>query len=72
MRKEFSMTQAQLDTLLDASKPVPLIMLQVGMPSSPQENANRAWEALGNELGFDYMTVEPCDKGDLVFTAEPK
>lgn len=72
MRKRYEMTQAQLDKILDACKPVPMIALQCGAPSSPQENANRAWEALGNELGFDHMSVQPTSEGNRVFTAESK
>lgn len=72
MRKRYEMTQAQLDKLLDACKPVPMIALNCGMPSSPQENANRAWQALGDELGFDYMTVQPTGEGDRFFTAESR
>ena len=70
MRREFEMTRGQLDKILEACKPVPLIALQCGMPKSPQENANDAWEALGKEMGFDYMTVVP-GKSDRFFTAEP-
>ena len=70
MRKEFEMTQKQLDTLLDACRPVPMIMLQCSTPSSPQENANHAWERLGKEMGFQHMTVRPTGKGDRFFTAE--
>lgn len=40
-------------------------------PSSPQENANRAWSELGGEMGFDGTTVEPSHKGNLFFTAIP-
>ena len=69
-RKEFEMTQEQLDKLLKACQPVPAIMLQCGMPPSPQQTANAAWNALGRELGFDGMTVEPvAGKGSRVFTA---
>lgn len=70
MRKEFEMTEDQLAALLEACKPVRLIMLQCGQPSSPQENANRAWCSLGKEMGFDGMTVKPTGKGDRFFTAE--
>jgi hypothetical protein len=71
MRKEFEMTDEQLAKLLDACKPVPCIMIGDYVPSSPQENANRAWKALGEELGFDYMSVRPTDgKGFNFFTAE--
>ena len=73
MRKEFEMTEEQLAALLDACKPVPYFAVggSYGEPSSPQENANRAWEQLGSELGFKHMTVEPVPgKGQRFFTAE--
>lgn len=70
-RKEYELTTAQFDKLLEACRSTPAIMLQCGPPSSPQENANRAWCALGTELGFDGMTVEPSSKGRRFFTAVP-
>lgn len=71
-RTEYEMTEADLATLLEACKPTPAIMLQCGPPSSPQENANRAWQFLGHKLGFNYLTVEPAHgKGNRFFTAEP-
>jgi hypothetical protein len=71
MRKEFEMTEQDLAEILEACNPVPMIMLQCGMPSSPQENANRAWERLGEKYGFDYLTVEPSEKGQRFFSAVP-
>ena len=69
--KEYEMTDAQLQTLLDACKPIPMIYLHCGMPSL-QERANDAWNKLGEELGFDYMTVRPIQgKSEKFFTAEP-
>ena len=70
MRKEYEMTQADLDKILEACKPVPLIMLHGGMPRTPQENANDAWKELGERMGFGGMTVQPSNKGQLFFTAE--
>lgn len=72
MRKEYEMTQTQLDKLLDACKPTPAMWLSGGAPlfKTPQENANRAWRALGDEMGFNFMTVEPSEKGSRFFTAE--
>lgn len=67
---DFEMTEEQLSVIMDASKPVALIALQLGMPASQQENANIAWEKLGKELGFDYTTVRPNGKGDRFFSAE--
>lgn len=69
MRKEFEMTEAQFNTLMEACKPVPYMVIGGMEPRSPQENANAAWCALGRELGFDGMTVEPSNKGDKFFTA---
>ena len=72
MRKEFEMTQEDMDKLLESMRPVPMIMLQCGTPRSPQENANNAWAALGNRMGFDGMTVEPMGSNPLKFTAETR
>jgi predicted TIM-barrel fold metal-dependent hydrolase len=41
-------------------------------PSSPQENANRKWQELGEKYGFKWETVEPTGNGDNYFLAEPK
>ena len=71
-RTNYEMTQEDLDVILDACKPVPMIMLHIGTPSSPQENANCAWAALGKKMGFDYMTVQPIPgKGTKFFSAVP-
>lgn len=72
--KDFEMTEEQLREIMDACKPTPVMYLPGGKPmfQSPQENANYAWEKLGKELGFDYMTVKPSEKGDRFFSAEPK
>lgn len=70
MRLEFEMTEAQYQTILDACKPVPYIAAHCGPMSSPQENANRAWESLGREMGFKHMTVKPSTRGVRWFTAE--
>jgi len=71
-RKDFEMTQGQLDELMNACKPTPVMYLSGGTPmfNSPQENANYAWEKLGKELGFDSMTALANGKGDRFFSAE--
>ncbi len=65
------MTQEDLNIILNACKPVPMIMLQCGTPPSQQEMANNAWKALGKKMGFDYMTVEPTGEGNRFFSAIP-
>ncbi len=71
-RKEYEMTQDQLDTLLKSMQSAPLIMLQCGPMPNLQERANAAWKRLGDEMGFDHMSVQPTRQGDRFFTAEPK
>jgi hypothetical protein len=71
MRKEYEMTAEQEAKLLEACKPVPYMVIGGMEPRSPQENANDAWCALGRELGFDGMSVEPSSKGQRFFTAVP-
>lgn len=69
--KEFEMSQQDLEELYEACKAVPLIALNCGIPPTPQEMANKAWEKLGIKMGFDYMSVKPSNKGDRFFTAIP-
>lgn len=70
MRREYTLTRAQYDHLINQMTAEPLILLQCGMPRSQQEKANDAWVALGKELGFDGMTVHPLFNNPLGFTAE--
>lgn len=70
-RREFEMSEEQLARLLEASKPVPYLVIGGVPPASPQQNANAAWQALGRELGFDWTTVRPLSgRGQRAFTAE--
>jgi len=69
MREEYTMTQEQQKTLLDACRPVPYMVIGGIAPRSPQENANAAWCRLGKEMGFDGMSVEPVSGQPLKFTA---
>jgi hypothetical protein len=70
-REEFELTEEELNGLLDAMKPEPLIMLQCGMPKSRQERANDAWAALGAKRGFEPMSVQQHTKGQRWFWAVP-
>lgn len=70
MRREFKMSEEQYNTLLEAMKPVPYMIIGGMAPPSQQENANNAWKKLGEEMGFKHMTVKPSGAGALYFTAE--
>ena len=69
---EYEMTQEQFDKILEASQPVMMIAIHCSAGRCPQQNANVAWQALGDEMGFDYLTVLPSKKGNRFFTAEPE
>ena len=73
-RQEFQMTDAQLAVIVAASTPTPLMFLPGGLPmfDCAQQNANRAWERLADQLGFEPYTVRPSKKGNHYFTAHPK
>jgi len=67
----YDITQQQLDKLLDAGKPMPYLVIGGHAPESPQVRANRAWAALGKEMGFDHMTVQPIPgQPQTAFTAK--
>jgi len=70
-RIEYEMTEEDLKELLDACEPVTCMMIGGYTPSTPQENANRAWEKLGKKMGFDSTTVRPLEKGQRFFSAVP-
>ena len=71
MRKEYKLTGAQKQKLLEACKPVPYIIVGGYPPPSQQERANDAWKSLGREMGFVWDSVRPVDgKCSEVFTAE--
>lgn len=71
-RTEYELNDADFATLMEASRPVPYMIIGGHAPASPQENANRAWAAVGARLGFDHMTVRPvARKGVRFFTAIP-
>lgn len=70
-RSEFTLTGEQLAALVEASRPVPYMVIGGVLPPSPQENANAAWRRLGDEMGFDWRTVEGVDGDQHRFTAVP-
>lgn len=71
-RINYEMSEEDEKELLKACQPTPSMMIGNYTPSTPQENANRAWERLGKKMGFDHMTVSPIEgKSTRFFTAVP-
>lgn len=72
MRKlKYRLTDEQFDRIVKANTPIPLIMLQYGMPRTVQERVNAIWRELGIEIGFDPDTVEPDGDMQKDFLAVP-
>jgi hypothetical protein len=75
--EKYRLSEEQMERLLDASIPIPMIMLQCGNPPSVQENVNCAWREIADELGFIWDTAVPCkwvgaDKYDILAEPDPK
>lgn len=69
--KEFKLSDEQVDRLMAASRPVPYLVMCGSLPASPQENANRVWRELGEEMGFVWDSAKPVPgKGVEYFTAK--
>ncbi len=49
-RTNYEMTEEDLQNLISASRPTPAILIGGTTGPSPQENSNRAWEALGTKM----------------------
>ena len=74
MRKEFEMTQEEMDIIIEINKQGgdPVMYLSGGMPfgESLKEKINDYWEILGRKYGFKPLTGQASPKGKLFFTAE--
>jgi|HubBroStandDraft_6_1064221.scaffolds.fasta_scaffold163192_3 hypothetical protein len=64
MKRQYRLTDEELQSIMDASKPVPYMVIGGVEPSSPQENANRAWQAVAAKHGFEWDTAEDAGTGD--------
>lgn len=70
---EYEMSEEQYARMIEACKPVPLIMLQCGPAPSQQERVNAAWTELGKEMGFKPMTATRSFRNsERFFLAEPE
>lgn len=71
-RRTYTLTDKQLELVMKASQPVRYMVIGGRPPSSPQENANRAWQKVAKEHGVDWETIKPHPSGDTqMFTAIP-
>lgn len=67
--KEFQMTQVQYDKLIEACRPQ-MYLVATGTEPDVRGTILRAWDALGDEMGFVGETAMPIDgKSGCFFTA---
>jgi len=70
MRQEYVMTEEQHAALMKACEPQ-MYLVANGTEPDVQGAILRAWDRLGEELGFDGKTARPIpNKSDRHFTAE--
>ncbi len=74
-RREYEMSQADLDVLLEAHKSPYLISRLVAYPppvTAPSKRTVAAWSSLGRKMGFDSESALTVPgKGLRFFTAQP-
>lgn len=69
--RTYKMTKEQLEKIMAACSPISYVVPSGTKHSAQQKSINCAWEELGKELGFKYMTVKMSGKYDRLFSAEP-
>lgn len=66
---QFTITEEEMQRVLDASKPVPYILGTGGVePTSPQARANAAWQAIGKAHGIDWMSIRPVNEAARIMS----
>jgi len=73
--QEYELTEAELNSIIEASKPVPAMYLPGGQPmfGTPQTNANNAWQVVARAHGFIWDSAQPAPgKSNRFILAEPQ
>lgn len=69
--KHYQMTEEELKVLLSACKSSPCMLVgDVNLGKSAQENANDAWKSLANKYKFKWNTARPDGNDPTKFIAE--
>ena len=63
-KRQYRLTDAELERILDASKPAPYMIIGGHAPASPQENANSVWQSVAAAHGFVWDSAEGAGTGD--------
>ncbi len=74
MKKQFELTEAEFNELMEIAKnPTPYMLGSGGVElfESQQERANRVWKRIGMERGFVWDSCESSGADPKCFLAEP-
>jgi hypothetical protein len=70
--KTYELTEKEFQELVDASKPVPYIIVGGRAPMSPYERAMLVWDKVAKRVNCERDTIEAYDKNNLrMFKAMP-
>lgn len=68
----YRMTDEELSQLMEASKPVPYMVIGGYEPKPPSYNAMMVWEKIAARVGCDVHSIDAASTGDNHdFTARP-
>jgi hypothetical protein len=71
--KIYRLTDEELASLLDASKPVPYMVFGGIPPTSPREHAMRLWRHVADRVGCVVDSIADAGTGDMHdFKATPR
>jgi hypothetical protein len=71
MRERYRLAEEDCVALMDASKPLPLMVIAGKLPLTVEEMVTPIWERIADRLGLDLWSIQP-DADAIHFTAEKK
>lgn len=63
--KTYRLTDEELASLLDASKPVPYMIIGGLPPTSAREHAMRLWRHVADRVGCEVDSIADAGTGDM-------
>jgi len=67
---EFTLTEDEMQSVLDASKPVPYLVIGGIPPRSQQEQANSAWQKIAEAHSVKWDTIRPINEATRLMSGE--
>ncbi len=68
---EYKLTEDEFAQLMEASKPVPYMVIGGVEPQSPRDKSMRIWERVAARVGCDMNSIQPNGADPRDFKANP-